>query len=876
MEKSDWRGVPGQALENSGSGVGGSVGLPAESPPAKTGTGGADGIQRRGRDKADRSADPAENVVAGGPPPECVHCGQPCGVVYRDEAGNAFCCAGCRGAFSLIGAMGLADFYALRARSRPIGAPLPARTSGGYEHFDSPDYLGLSTPVELSDGTQQCELAVRGMHCTACAWLIENVLRRQRGVLHAEVHVGRHALRVRFDPEPMQVSRLARLLDGLGYAVAPITEDRWEVTRQENRRLLSQIAVAGFLAANAMWIAVALYAAQFSSIEPEHRYFLGLAGTALSLISVAGPGRRFLVGAWSAIRARTPHMDLPIALGLTIGGATGAINAMRGVGDVYFDSLSTLVFLLLIGRWVQHKQQEKAARSVDLMVRLTPVHAVKVDSHGGQSVVLADRLRVGDQVLVRPGESVPIDGVVLEGHSEVDRGLLTGESEPVAVDVGDAVAAGEVNVTEQLRVGVEAVGPNTRIGKVVQRIDHAAAERSPIVLLADRVGGYFVVTVAVLALACVFYWWSSGPQVALSRASALLIVACPCALALATPLAVAVAIGRSARQHVLIRDGQALQRLSGVGTMWLDKTGTLTTGRRRVTRIVGDATALTLAAGLQQHCRHSVATAILEAAGQRCDSLPADATVDPATPGGVSGSVQGHRVAVGNARFLHQRGIRIDALWERRLAELVDEALTPVLVAVDGRVALLLGISDTLREDASAVVARLQGTGWQVGILSGDHPQVVARLGRELGIAPDRIIGGADPEAKLAVVRRSRREGRRVVMVGDGANDAAALAAADVGVAMRGGAEASLLAAPVYIGSGDLRHLAWLVRGARRTQRLIYQTFAASLAYNAVAVALAWSGAITPLMAAVLMPLSSVTVVSWTFLHGHFRQGVSS
>ncbi|RMF41635.1 MAG: cation-translocating P-type ATPase [Planctomycetota bacterium] len=598
-----------------------------------------------------------------------------------------------------------------------------------------------------------------------------------------------------------------------------------------------------------------------------------MAGTALALSAVAGPGRRFLVGAWSALRARTPHMDLPIALGLSIGAVTGTVNAVRGVGEVYFDSLSTLVFLLLIGRWVQHKQQEKAARAVDLMVRLTPVHATRIDVGGGQSEVLADRLQTGDRVLVRPGESIPVDGNVLEGTSEVDRGLLTGESEPIAVGPGAEVAAGEVNLTEVLVISVRAVGANTRMGRVMQRIDEAAAERSPIVLLADRVGGYFVVTVAALALACIGYWWAAGPQIALSRASALLIVACPCALALATPLAVAVAIGRSARQQVLIRDGQALQRLAGAGTMWLDKTGTLTTGRRRVTQSVGDASVLPLAAALQQHCRHSVATAVVQAAQRQHMSLPGDVDIDPAVPGGVSGTVAGQRVVVGNVRFLEQAGVNLDADWDQRAEELVDASCTPVLVAVDGRVRLLLGISDALRPEAPAVIDTLQASGWRVGLLSGDHPQVVARVGAELGIDAERIVGGADPETKLAVVRRSRQQGQRVVMVGDGANDAAALAAADVGVAMRGGAEASLLAAPVYIGTGDLKHLAWLVRNARRTQSLIYQTFAASLAYNALAVVLAWQGTITPLMAAVLMPLSSVTVVSWTFLHRHFDPG---
>ncbi|MCA9131926.1 MAG: heavy metal translocating P-type ATPase [Planctomycetales bacterium] len=804
----------------------------------------------------------------------CVHCGLPTDCSTDSDPSRVFCCAGCLGAYQLIHGWGLEDFYALREQMKSSGTARAASKDSRYEQFDSLEFLGPSRPTEFSDGTCGAEFAVHGLHCGACAWLIENAAAREAGLLSARVRMSDHTVRVQFDPQRTKLSRVARLFDSLGYGLAPIDAQRDRQIQIASRRLLVQIAIAGFLAANAMWIAVALYAGEYSGVEPQYRYFLGLVGISLGVSAVLGPGRTFLVGALASLRTGTPHMDLPVALGLGVGGLVGTVNAVVGRGHVYFDSLATLVFLLLIGRWIQFRQQQRAARAVDLMLRITPRHATLLSNTGQEQLVLVDTLVAGDRIRVAPGESVPADGEVTRGESSLDRSLLTGESLPVGVAVGDTVAAGTVNLTSPFDLRVTATGRDSRIGQVMQAVEMAASERTPLVQLADRIGGVFVVTVIVLAVATFLIWLPHSLPAATAHATALLIVACPCALALATPLAIAVALGRAAKGSILVRDGQALQQLASVGTLWLDKTGTLTEGRQRVSSWYGSGEGLRLAAALEAQCRHPVAQAIVREAERQQVQLPTQAELECVLPGGgVSGRVEGRRLHAGNASLMQAEGIAVPEEFAHHMQRLADHGESPILLALDGQIVSLLGLSDPIRDGARELVDELQGLGWSVGILSGDHPAIVRRVGEQLGLPLTRCFGALSPEQKLAAIRDSRHAGQTVVMVGDGANDAAALAAADVGIAIRGGAEVSLQAAPIFIASGKLLSIANLLRGAARTTRVIHSNFAISLSYNLLAVGLAMTGLISPLFAAILMPLSSVSVLALTLARKTFPEG---
>ena len=466
----------------------------------------------------------------------------------------------------------------------------------------------------FSDELKSCTLSLIGLHCGACAWLIENAAKRTPGWENARVKMSDHTIEILFAPKQIALSRIAEILNRLGYQPMPRFADVDESLQRENREHLQRIAVAGFCAANAMWISIALYAADAAQIAAGHYHLLRITGAVLGILSVVFPGRTFFISALASIRTRTPHMDLPVALGLATGTIVGLIHALRGVGDVYFDSVAMLVFLLLIGRWIQFRQQGRAARAVEMMLRLLPQHAKRVTDDGREEMVPLETIQVGDQIRVSAGDAIPIDGEILSGQTTIDRSLLTGESVPVKAAAGQRVAAGTINVASAIDVRAEAVGHSSRIGQVMELVEQAASNKTSVVQFADRVGGYFVCIVTALAFVTFAVWCLESPLLATEHATALLIVACPCALALATPLAIAMFVGRSAKERILIRDGETIQRLAKPGTIWFDKTGTLTEGNLRIMQIAGDERALADAAAVERHVVHPIATCIVAAA----------------------------------------------------------------------------------------------------------------------------------------------------------------------------------------------------------------------------------------------------------------------
>ncbi len=801
----------------------------------------------------------------------CIHCGEPTPGDTDQPASEIFCCNGCRGAYELIHGWGLESYYGLRDQLGGGDAPRVRQGSARYERFDSDEFLGPSTPRSTDDGLLCSELAVHGLHCAACAWLIENAAQRTPGWSAARVKMSDHTLRVVFDPTLTTLGQIARILAHLGYELAPISLDGNIHFQNENRRHLIRIAIAGFCAANAMWIAVALYAGDLQGVEVDHRHFLGLIGTGLGVASVLFPGRTFFVGALASLKTRVPHMDLPVALGLSVGTIAGVINAVSGRGHLYFDSLAMLVFLLLIGRWIQFHQQHRAAKAVDLLLRITPRHAVRVNPDETTDLVLVDILCSGDCVRVDAGESIPVDGEVVQGQSLIDRSLLTGESVPAAIGAGDAVAAGTVNLQRPLDIRVVATGRESRIGRVMQSVEEAMGEKLPIVQFADAMGGVFVMVVTLLAIATFLWWLPLGWRVAASTATALLIVACPCALALATPLAIAVSLGRAAKHKVLIRDGATLQQLARGGRIWFDKTGTLTTGRPDAWIVWGSPGSVAAASAVEQQCQHPVASALVQLSKRSGIDLPDDAVLDQVDRQGIVGHADGREILVGNPAFLSDHGFGLGRVVRDAIDECTANAASPIVIAYGGVIEAVVAIADPIKGQAADTISRLYRRGWEVGILSGDHPEIVHHVAKLVGVRRDLAFGGLSPEDKLAAVRGDERFSQTAcagttVMVGDGANDAAALAAANVGIAVRGGVEVSLQAAPVFIANDHLSSINDLMDVARRTDWLIRSALAVSLLYNVFAVGLAMCGKISPLVAAILMPLSSVSVLAVTLL----------
>ncbi|MDP1663066.1 MAG: heavy metal translocating P-type ATPase [Phycisphaerales bacterium] len=810
----------------------------------------------------------------------CTHCGLPVprGLV-RASVDVQFCCGGCEGAYGVINSCGLGGYYELMARTGDHGLR-SLRVSEAFAEFDDPAFAAAYIrPAEAEGpvGAKRLDLVLEGMHCAACVWLLEHLPRIVPGVLSATVYIGRSTVSVAFDPQRVAPSRIAGALATLGYTPhAPRGNAARDAVRVSDRKQLVQIAVAGACAGNVMLFSFALYGGFFggsmsATIEGAFRWLSLVVGCA----SLAGPGRAFFKGAWASIRAGTPSIDAPIALALLAGGLMGLFNTVLNRGEIYFDSLTMLVFLLLVGRFFGARQQRIAASSVELLFCLTSGSAWVVDPHGGLRRVPIEAIAAGDAVEVRPGESVPVDGRVTSGRTSIDQAMLTGESRPVWIGEGGDVLAGTVNQSATIRVRATATGRQTRAGRLMELVERCATRRPAIVRFADSIARPFVVVVSIVAVAVGAAWWFVDPAHAVDHAVALLIVTCPCALGFAAPLAVHAAIGQGARSGILIKDGEVLERLARPGLILLDKTGTLTEGHLRVVSAAGDRRAMHLAAALEREATHPIAAALREA----YETGLTASRVEQTDQGGICGEVDGHRVAVGNEAFVMGRS---GHALPRGLANVIEQARadlqTPTLIALDGVPSAVVVLGDRLRSDAAESVAALKGAGWRVGILSGDEPAIVAGLSVRLGLDPADCSGGVGPEEKAAYVRQRMTAGP-VVMVGDGVNDAAALATATVGIAVHGGAEASMAAADAYVARPGLAPIVTLVRSGPRMIATVKRIFAASLAYNIAAGSLAAAGLIHPVVAAVLMPLSSLTVVAIALRsrviddHGTLREG---
>lgn len=819
----------------------------------------------------------------------CSHCGQlvPAGLL-DPTASEQFCCAGCRTVYAAIHEYGLERYYCLQSAS--TGETAPAQpTHRRYGELDAPEFLAKYA-LRVGPGLLAIEFFLDGVHCSACVWLVEKLPKVASGVVESRLDLGRALVRVVWEEDRIRLSQVARALDSLGYSphVGHDVRSR-ELRQRDNRRLLVKIAVAGAGAGNVMLLAFALYGGSFHGMEPEYSALFRWASMAIGLVVLLGPASLFFRGAWAALRTRTAHLDLPIAIGLGAGALAGTVNTILGTGEIYFDSLTGLVFFLLVGRYIQRRLEQRAMDTVERLFSLVPNHA-RVHRQGVVHEVPIEALELNEIVEVRPGEPFPADGRVIEGASRIDSSLLTGEPRPSSIGVDSEVFAGTLNLELPVLAQTTALGRDTRVGKILALMQECTRRKAKLVELADRFAAYFTLTAILLFVATFVGWRLLGADHALDRAVTLLIVSCPCGLGLATPFAVSVALGRAARAKILIKGGAILERLAAVGvnkpTIFLDKTGTLTDAGLEVVEWLGersvDPRLMLAVAALESRVNHPIALALARAATSDVDA-PALAASDVhfirSYRNGVEGEFQGRLLRVGSEQFVTTAlGRDTDAArvvspgWavqgSRSFARL---GYTSVWVSQGTAVVALVAVGGKIRDDAAATIADLQRRGLEVAILSGDTPDVVDAVGQSLGLGSEHCHGALSPEEKASLVEAALARGP-VFMVGDGVNDAAALAAASVGIAVKGGAEASLIAADVYLGQPGLGALAQLLDGASRTISVIRRCLVVSLGYNVVAAALAISGHVNALVAAILMPVASFTVLAIAFVSTTFER----
>ncbi len=792
----------------------------------------------------------------------CFHCGLaiPTGFNYAvtiEGQRRSMCCHGCQAVAEAILAAGLSDFYQHRtAPSRRIEDLIP-ESLRGLELYDRPD-LQKNFVHSESEHVREAALMMEGIVCAACVWLNEHHVGRLPGVLAFRVNYSTHRASVRWDQRQIRLSDILMAISAIGYIAHPFDPHRQEALQKRERTVaLRRLAVAGLGSMQVMMLAVGLYAGDYQGMEEWIRVFLRWISLILTVPVVVYSAQPFYQSAWRDLRRRRLGMDVPVALAIVTAFTASVWYTWQGGGEIYYDSITMFVFFLLAGRFLEMTARHRAGQISEALVRMLPATATRLDASGEEQVIPLAELTPGDRVLVRPGETIPADGRVLEGRSSVDESLLTGESLPLPRIAGEALVGGAVNVESPLVMQVEKVGSDTVLSAIVRLLDRAQSEKPRLALLADRIAGWFVAALLVVAVVVLAAWWQrSDFDTAFRITLAVLVVTCPCALSLATPTAIVAATGALTRLGLLTTRGHALETLARATHVIFDKTGTLTYGRLRVVSVepAGDLETrrcLELAAALERGSEHPVGRALVEAAGL----LPLSATDVRNIPGsGIEGWIEGHCYRVGRAEFVAAAGAAL-----LPPAADIDSTSTWVALADDSGVLAWFQLSDSLRPGAAEAVAALQQRGLTVELLSGDRVATVTHIAGELAIS--QAIGGMSPQDKLARLRQLQSQGSVVAMVGDGVNDAPVLAAAQVSLAMGSGTQLAHATADMILLSERLDYLASGIDMARKTLVIMRENFAWATGSNLTALPLPAGGWLTPWMSALGMSFSSLVVV---------------
>ncbi len=760
----------------------------------------------------------------------CPHCGS----AVPDDFAGPFCCHGCEGAFHLLEGLGLDTYYNRRAID-PAARPLRPDAADRLHDF-------TAATRRTDKGEDELHLMVEGIHCAACVWLIESLLARQPGVTSARVNMTTRRLVVRWTPEATDAARLLAPVLQVGYHLVPYDPARLSrETERHEKELLRAMAVAGFAAGNVMLFSVSIWAG--SDMTAVTRTFLHWLSAAVALPAIAWCLRPFARSAVTALVGGRTNMDVPITIGVILTAGMSLYETITWGHDAYFDSAVSLLFFLLIGRYLDSRARGRARNAAEHLLTLDAVAVTVVDADGTHRLLPPEKVRPGDTVLVATGERIGVDGLVRDGRSDIDTSLISGETVPQPVEPGARVFAGTINLSAPLRLSVDAVGERTLLAEIVRLMEVAEQGRARYVALADRVARWYAPTVHLAALATFLLWlliMGQSWQQSLLNAVSVLIVTCPCALALAVPVVQVIGSGRLLRQGILLKSATAMERLADVDTVVFDKTGTLTLGTPDLVHDGGWSTAdLAQAAALALASRHPLARALAAA----CPTARmADGVIEEPGRGLVAGAVRlGSRAHVGAPAG-------------------ADEAEGPELwLSTPGRPPVRFAFRDEPRADAVAVVADLRRRRLAVELLSGDREAEVRRVAELAGIPEWRAA--CTPAAKVARLGELAASGRRVLMVGDGLNDAPALAAAHVSMSPSTAVDVSQTAADAVFQGRRLAPVAEALDVARRSGRLVKQNFVLAFAYNVVTVPLAIAGHVTPLISAIAMSMSSLVVI---------------
>ena len=783
---------------------------------------------------------------------KCLHCG-----TATPDSFCEFCCTGCEQVYKILNQAGFEHYYSLKDLEE-VKFEIPAEIkSNSYEYFN--DLLFIEQHSKLYNKEyKQINLFLYGVQCAACVWLIDKLPSLCIGVLKADLNYSNSVVTIVYDDSKTSLQKIAQTLNNIGYPPEPYNPNEEELqSRNAIKLLLIQLGVAGFCAGNTMMIAISLYQGYFSGIAENYKTFLHWVSFFLCLPTVFFSAQPFFKSALVSLRFKQIHIDFPISLGILIGFIYSFVNTVLNYNEVYYDSICMLIFLLLIGRFLQKKGIERAYKTANLENLILPTYARVKNASGEFVESYLKTVKKDDLVKVLAGEKIAVDSTVIKGSSAVDNSFLTGESLPIDIYKGSVVFAGAINLNSEIITKANGSFYESRISKIISLIKTSVSDKSTVSSSVNKLSSYFVVCVLLLASACFLYWsMIADIKTAIMNSISLLIVTCPCALGLAAPLVIARSVGQLARKEIFVRNSEFFDRLLSAKNIYFDKTGTLTTGDFKIIKEfyeerVDKQDLLEKISILEKTSSHPIKNAFITNSNSEIKLISKENIDTQGIEGVFSDDT---RLTVGSLKLFNDRKINFPT---EIIESYKSKNLSIVLVALENKFVACFAVGDKVREGMSQLVAKLNSYGKEVNILSGDNFEVVHKVGEDIDIAFENLFAEKTPEEKTEIIKNKQFN----CMIGDGANDAPALKASDVSIGVGGSSEVNLLVADSFIRNFSSNNLLLLFDTASRVKKAIIINIIFSLLYNILGAGLAFMGYLNPLYAAILMPISSFTVI---------------